>query len=290
MAKANSPLRYPGGKAVLTEFLAETIRTNEMVDCVYVEPFAGGAGAAINLLLSGSVEQIILNDADRNIYCFWRSILDQTEAFLERMAAVPLTVSEWCIQRDIYENPKGRSILDRGFAAFYLNRCNRSGILTNGGVIGGLDQSGKWKIDARFNKVELAQRIERISAYRDQISLYNLDAVEFLRNSVFSKRERSRYFIYLDPPYFDKGSCLYLNYYEPKDHANLAAFLRRTSGVKWLVTYDNVQEIRDIYDWCNIVEFSLKYSAHSARDGSEILIHQDGLHIPIETGFLRGVG
>jgi DNA adenine methylase len=280
MPEANSPLRYPGGKAVLTDFIAATIEANGIRECVYAEPYAGGAGAAINLLLSGKVERIILNDADRNIWAFWKSILDHTDDFLDLVNEAQLTVKEWILQREIYETPKGRSTLERGFAAFYLNRCNRSGILTNGGVIGGLNQEGKWKIDARFNRDGLTRRIERIAAFREQIEVANQDAVQFLRDHVLSKADRSRFFVYLDPPYFVKGSRLYLNYYQPSDHAVLANFLKRIEHVKWLVTYDNAPEIRKLYDWCSIVDFNLRYSAHSSKQGSEIVICEESLVLP----------
>jgi DNA adenine methylase len=286
MPEANSPLRYPGGKAVLSDFLASVIEANNLGDCIYVEPYAGGAGAAINLLLAGKVERIILNDADRNIWSFWKAILDHTETFLDRVDSTPITVGEWRRQRKIYENPRGHSIVERGFAAFFLNRCNRSGIIMNGGVIGGLDQTGKWKIDARFNRIELRRRIERIAAYRDNIQIANMDAVKFLKTYVLSVADRSRYFAYLDPPYYVKGSHLYLNYYEPTDHAVLARFLRRIRGLKWLVTYDAADEIRSLYEWCTIIDFNLLYSAHSSREGSEIVISPDGLAIP--SGTLRG--
>src|SRR5437762_1820821 len=116
------------------------------------------------------------------------------------------------------------------------------------------------------------RRIERIAAYREKIVIANMDAVAFLRRHVLPERDRSSFLVYLDPPYFVKGSRLYLNYYEPEDHATLAAFLRRICGIKWLVTYDNTPEIRRLYDWCNIVDFHLRYSAHSSREGSEIII------------------
>lgn len=280
MPEANSPLRYPGGKAILSDFLGETIRANGIENCIYAEPYAGGAGAAINLLLSGQVDRIILNDADRNVWAFWKAILDDTESFLERVASTPLTVAEWKRQRIIYETPQHRTILERGFAAFFLNRCNRSGILTNGGVIGGMAQSGKWKIDARFNRTELTRRIERLSAFRERIDLSNLDALDFLRTHILSRRTRSQFFVYLDPPYFVKGSRLYLNYYEPIDHAHLAQFLRRIKNVRWLVSYDNVDEISSLYHWCKNVPFQLRYSAHSPRQGSEIILCDEELILP----------
>jgi|JI10StandDraft_1071094.scaffolds.fasta_scaffold87703_3 DNA adenine methylase len=279
--ETNSPLRYPGGKAILTDFLGATIDANKIQDCTYVEPYAGGAGAAINLLLAGKVSRIVLNDADRSVWSFWHSVLNHTEAFVERIRNTPVSVKEWQRQRSIY-HARPRRIVELGFAAFYLNRCNRSGIMSTGGVIGGLDQTGKWKIDARYNPTELIRRIERLAALREKIRICRLDAIEFLRTDILQEKDRSRYFIYLDPPYYVKGSRLYLNYYEPKDHAALARFLRRIKHVNWLVTYDNTPEIRELYEWREITDFQLQYSAASAKQGSEIMIPSPGLSLPIE--------
>ena len=278
--ETNSPLRYPGGKAVLSDFLAATIEANGIEDCTYVEPYAGGAGAAINLLLAGKVARIVLNDADRSVWSFWHSILHHTDAFIELVKTTPVSVAEWKKQRAIY-HARPRRIVELGFAAFYLNRCNRSGIMTNGGVIGGLDQKGKWKIDARYNQVELIRRIERIAALRERIRVCQLDAIKFLRSDMLPEKDRSRYFIYLDPPYYVKGSRLYLNFYEPKDHAVLAQFLRRIKNVRWLVTYDNTPEIRKLYAWSKITDFQLHYSAASSKQGSEIMIPSPELELPI---------
>lgn len=284
--ETNSPLRYPGGKGALTDFLAATIEANGIKDCTYIEPYAGGAGAAINLLLAGKVARIVLNDADRSIWSFWHSILNYTEAFVERIRKTPVTVAEWKRQRAIY-HARPRRILDLGFAAFYLNRCNRSGIMTNGSVIGGLDQKGKWKIDARYYEEELIRRIERIAALRGQIRVSGLDAIDFLRSDLLPERDRSRYFIYLDPPYYDKGSRLYLNFYVPEDHAVLARFLRRIKNLHWLVTYDNTPEIRTLYAWSTITDFHLHYSAAVSKQGSEIMVPSPKLNLPIAELFAK---
>jgi DNA adenine methylase len=281
VSEANSPLRYPGGKAVLADFLGATIEANGIRECVYAEPYAGGAGAAINLLLEGKVERVILNDADRNVWAFWRAVLDRTNEFLAMVDKVPVTVDEWRRQREVYQSRRG-SILAKGFAAFFLNRCNRSGILTNGGVIGGLTQQGKWKIDARYNRIELRRRIERIAAYAENIVVTNLDALYFLKTHVISVPDRERFFVYLDPPYYVKGSELYLNYYEPKDHTALAKVLRKIRDVHWLVTYDNVPEIQRLYAWGKVEPFSLRYSAHTSRDGGELVISNHGLNVPVD--------
>ncbi|MBI2496772.1 MAG: DNA adenine methylase [Opitutae bacterium] len=282
MPEANSPLRYPGGKAVLSDFLGAAIEANGIYDCTYVEAYAGGAGAAINLLLAGKVTRIILNDADRCVWSFWRAILNRTQDFVQLIRDTPITVEEWRRQRAIYL-AQPRRIVELGFAAFYLNRCNRSGIMTNGGVIGGLEQTGEWKIDARYNRDELIARIERIAKLRDKIEVCQLDAITFLKKHVLTETDRSHFFVYLDPPYYVKGSRLYLNYYEHKDHMRLARFLRRIQNIYWLVTYDHNPEILKMYAWQKeITDFCLHYSAASSKDGSEIMIPSPGLHLPIE--------
>lgn len=283
MPEANSPLRYPGGKAVLSDFLASTVALNGIEDCVYCEPYAGGAGAAINLLLAGKVSRIVLNDADPSIWSFWTAILDHTEEFIRRVRNTEVTVKEWNRQRQIYLEQPNR-IVDLGFAAFFLNRCNRSGIMTNGGVIGGLDQQGKWKISARYNPTTLIGRIERIAALREQIRVHKLDAIDFLKREIVTQRNRDKYFIYLDPPYYVKGSRLYLNYYDPDDHTKLASYLRRLKRTHWLVTYDNAPQIRELYlsRGFDVHAFQLHYSAAVSKEGSEIMIASDGLELPID--------
>lgn len=279
--ESNSPLRYPGGKAILSEFLAATIDANAIKDCTYAEPYAGGAGAAINLLLAGKVARIVLNDADKSVWSFWYSVLHHTKELIELIQNTPVSVEEWKKQRLIYQQQKKRTV-ELGFAAFYLNRCNRSGIMTNGGVIGGLTQSGKWKINARYNQKELIRRINRIAEMREKIKICHQDAIEFLRLEVLKADDRSKYFIYLDPPYYVKGSRLYLNYYQPKDHAKLARFLKTIKNVRWLVTYDDTEAIRDLYSWADVEKFKLQYSAAAAKQGSEIVISSDGLIVPLE--------
>ena len=181
-----SPLRYPGGKTALAPLLAETMQVNEIEGGTYLEPFAGGSGLALSLLFSETVGNIHLNDLDRRIYSFWAAILNQSESFLERLDKVQVNVEEWQRHREVMRRWKTAKILDLGFATFFLNRCNRSGVF-NAGPIGGYDQTGNYKIDVRFNKKELRKKIERIALYRDRITIWNLDAIEFLKR-VFQKR------------------------------------------------------------------------------------------------------
>lgn len=269
--RVESPLRYPGGKGVLFERLRSVIYENSLQGGTYIEPFAGGAGAALKLLYKEHVDSIVINDYDYRIYAFWKSALEQRSRFAKKIAECEVTLDEWHKQRKIYLNPKSRSLLSVGFATFFLNRCNRSGILVNGGPIGGQEQTGKWKIDARFNKEELVERLVRLSENRHRIEVRNLDALSLLQkvdNGDFGKRT----FTYLDPPYFVKGEGLYLNAYKQEDHKQLANFMKSRFTKAWVMTYDNVPEIREMYSWALFQSFDLRYSAYESRKGSEVLI------------------
>lgn len=286
MAKNNSPLRYPGGKAVLTKFLADVVKLNGVQDGTYVEPFAGGAGAAINLLFAEHVSKIIINDADPCIYAFWKSILSQHKRFVQLICNTEVSVEEWHRQRDIYLSPNQHSLIKVGFSTFYLNRCNRSGILRNGGPIGGLDQTVNWKIDARFNKPELINRINAIHDYRDRIEVFNMDAIDFLKKKIACSPEANKTLVYLDPPYYAKGGKLYMNHYVHDDHAALAEFINRKNLFKWIMSYDNVPHINEIYGTNYRIEFNLNYSAHKTKIGSELIIYGDDLVLPHDLGNL----
>lgn len=280
MDHIHSPLRYPGGKGTMASCLADIILFNNVEMGAYYEPYAGGAGAALYLLYHGFVERLYLNDADYTIYAFWKSVLNNTDLLLNRIHDVELSVEEWLRQKLILKSPKGYSTFEVGFAAFFLNRCSRSGILSNSGPIGGYNQRGKWTIDVRFNKMNLIKRIKRIADYRKVISVTNQDALDFLKQKLPKGRNRNNIFVYLDPPYFKNGRTLYVNYYEESDHLMLSRYMKSQKILPWVMTYDNVQYIRDLYRDNRIYEFSLTYSVQEKKKGSEILIVPDSVRLP----------
>lgn len=284
MTSSNSPLRYPGGKSVISDFLADVIKYNNLQDGIYFEPYAGGAGAALNLLFGEHVEKIFLNDADFCVFSFWDAVLNNHFELINMIENAPITIEEWKIQRHIYRNFPNYTKIEVAFAAFYLNRCNRSGIMANGGPIGGLCQEGKWKINARFNKNELIRRIVKINCYKDRISVFNLDAIDFLKNKA-KKSFSKRIFVYLDPPYFAKGSALYLNYYKHEDHIKLSKYLKNESNYFWIMTYDDVPEIQQLYMNYKNIKFRLNYSASSKKKGNEICIVSNDLSFPCKSIF-----
>lgn len=272
-----SPLRYPGGKGKLADFMKLVFRENLLCDGHYVEPYAGGSSVALALLLNEYVTKITINDLDRSIYAFWHSIVNKTDEFCHMIENARLDMPTWQLQREIQKRKASSPLLELGFSTFYLNRTNRSGII-NGGVIGGLNQTGTWKIDARFNKDALVERIRRIADYKNRIQIFNLDACELLQK--VSKTMPERTLFYLDPPYYMKGQALYVNHYKKPDHALVAKRVRRFKKHRWIVSYDYTPEITQLYDGLRQQRYSIDYSAAKVGKGEEVMIFSDNLHIP----------
>lgn len=272
----NTPLRYPGGKGRLTQFVANIISLNGLTGGHYVEPYAGGAGIAISLLYLEYVSRVHLNDLNRSVHAFWASVLDNPEELCRLIKDTPVTMDEWRRQRAIQE-AEAPSQLDLGFSTFFLNRTNRSGII-RGGVIGGKEQDGNWKLDARYNKDDLIRRIQKIARFRSRIHLYNLDAADLIENVLPSIPQQA--LVYLDPPYYVKGKGLYESHYGHDDHARIAELVRTKIRQKWIVSYDDVQEIKEIYAGLRQETFGLHYSAGTRYKGSEVFVYCDGLKTP----------
>lgn len=272
-----SPLRYPGGKGLLYSRLRQVIRDNGLTSSTYVEPYAGGAGAALGLLISGQVARVVINDLDPAVYAFWRAVVEQSRKFSRMVKTVELSVAEWEKQRKIYDNARRDNYLKLGFATFYLNRTNRSGVL-NGGPIGGKDQTGNYKIDARFNRDTLLERIRLIELHAQRIVVTNDDG----RDVIKKYASDAGAFIYADPPYFEKAGSLYMNAFQQEDHQRLAACLNRVKKARWVLTYDNVPQVCDLYSARRRRLFSLNYSAHRVAQAQEVMVFSDSLVIPSE--------
>jgi len=276
-----SPLRYPGGKGKLARFVAELIRVNGLEDGLYVEPYAGGAAVAWELLLTGRVRRVHVNDLSRPIYAFWRSVLDQTDELARLVADTPLDLDTWARMKQTFAHPDDADDLSLGYAMFYLNRTNRSGIL-NGGPIGGRAQSGIWNMDARYNRTELVARIERIAQARRRITLTHMDATALLKEHALEWTPKT--LVYLDPPYFNKGPELYYNFYKHGDHAGVATAVRALRAVPWIVSYDDVAPIHTLYANESWLQYQIGYSARNRTKGREAMFFSAGLHIPMVAG------
>lgn len=276
MPSTNTPLRYPGGKSRLYRFVSELLTRNSLTSCTYVEPFAGGAGLAMSLLLRGNVSRAVINDLDFTVYAFWRCVLDRTQDLVDAIQTVPVTIAEWERQREIQQHPDHYSILEVALSTLFLNRTNRSGIL-KGGVIGGKKQAGAYSLSCRFNKTTLVSKTRRIAALRDRISLYNLDVREFIPQVTNGMNRHT--LVYLDPPYIAKGCDLYCNYFTKHDHRDLGNLVK-SLAIPWILTYDAEPLVYDIYGGFRISEVTLSYTAGSRRLGRELIVYSSDLQPP----------
>ena len=251
-------------------------RLNRLGDRAIAEPFAGGAGASLTLLYLEEVHRIYINDADPAICDFWWTMVNRPKPFLEILSRTRVSIAEWRRQRGVYRTKGPVSRVRRAFSVFYLNRCNRSGIIMDGGPIGGVRQGGKWKLDARFNKAELRGRCEKVAEYRERISVSSYDGLHFIRTV-----DPESTFFFLDPPYFEKGPTLYLNALDEHYHAALATRLKAMCDAAWVLTYDDCPEVHRMYrPWAAIRPFSLCYSAAKRRIGNEVLITPKWMRLP----------
>lgn len=270
-----SPLRYPGGKTRLAQFLARAVDRNfgQTDKVVLVEPYAGGAGASLALLTAGKVDKIIINDLDKAIYAFWKVAISDTEYLIRKIGRTRINMKEWHKQRAIYLNPMS-SEKQLAFATLFLNRTNRSGLI-DGRPIGGLAQSGEWKIGARFTKATIVNRLRNIKKLRRKIVVSNHDGIALLAR-LEKHKTKSSYLIFLDPPYYEQGSSLYLNHYDSSDHKALAEHLK-TSSLQWVMTYDEVPYIRNLYSAMYKRRFTINHSAQLHKVGQEIVIFGKGI-------------
>lgn len=268
-----SPLRYPGGKGKLAPTLKQLIRSNKLLDRIYVEPFAGGAGVALALLMHGYVKSVIINDLNPPIYAFWRSILHKNEDFCDLIRSIEVTPAEWAKQKSIMHS-ESASELELGFAAFFLNRTNHSGVL-NGGMIGGKRQDSAFKIDARFNRGELEKRVARIGRYANRIEVKNYDAIDMIKDLQASNAPQD-YFVYADPPYVDKGPDLYYSFFKEQDHRDLANEISLLpQDMAWTVSYDESPLVFELYESFRRANYNLSYSVRNGGNGREVMFFSD---------------
>ena len=272
-----SPLRYPGGKGKLSKFMVSIVRANGLSDGRYIEPYAGGAGIAWELLITGVVRRVLINDISPHLFSFWTSVLNHTDDLCQRIREAPLSVDEWDRQKEIFRRPDDVSTIELGFSCFYLNRTNRSGIL-NAGLIGGRNQAGKWRIDARFNRENLIHRIMKIAECAGRIEVSCADAVDFLREKSGGLGKND--LIYVDPPYFEKGRMLYYDAYRPDDHTAMAELLAELKGLSWVVSYDDVDAIRSLYAFAPRLHYRIGYSARNRTRGREVMFFSKSMSVP----------
>lgn len=269
-----SPLRYPGGKDKTYNYVKHLINVNNLT--TYIEPFCGGAAVAIRLLLNGDVKRIIINDFDIAIYSLWYAIIYDSESLVKLIEQTPVTMEQWHIQKEIQKNKDYANKLELAFSTLFLNRTNRSGII-KAGVIGGKNQDGNYKMDCRFNKVDLIKKIRAIAEYKNKISIYNLDAEKFIEKVIPKTRKSLTFF---DPPYYVKGKHLYTNFYNHSDHVSLAKTIKKYMKNRyWILTYDIAEQIETLYNTSRYEKYYLNYSIAKPTKGQEFLFFSKKINI-----------
>lgn len=269
-----SPLRYPGGKSSIKDMVSNIIIDNNLSKGIYAEPYAGGCGLALAMLMDGHMDELYLNDIDRSIYAFWHTVLNSHQELIEKIEQTEVTMDEWYRQREIQKEKETVDLLTLAYSTLFLNRTNRSGIIVKAGVIGGKEQKGAYKLDCRFTKQTTIKKILAISKLSERIHFSNLDAIEFMKKIDSSLEGKS--FFCIDPPYFDKGSELYTNSYDYDDHQAVSEVILDLNS-PWILTYDDKLEIRNLYSTKVQKMFYLNYSAARKRVATELLIKSDSI-------------
>lgn len=272
-----NPLRYPGAKSKLVPYIQKLIETENLIDCTFYEPYAGSAAVSFALLENRTISKAIVNELDPLVYCFWVSVMEQPEALIQLIRNTDITLDNWntfSLYRD-NEFIRTKSTLEIGLAGLFLNRTSFSGIL-KAGPLGGLEQKSQYKIDCRFNKRKIVQSIESLSKFHDNVEIYNMDALDFLKEKTKYKRN-NRTFVYIDPPYYEKGPSLYRYYYEDEMHKSLAKFIK-TKSYPWLISYDDSPHIKKLYKKSRQQHIYLDYSVNTHAKGKELLL--SNLEIP----------
>jgi DNA adenine methylase len=249
MKKLISPLRYPGSKRRLAGFIQQAIELNELAPQLYVEPFAGGASIALQLLANELVDQVILIDRDPLIAHFWHTLFFDTQWLVNQIKTIPISLEKW----DSFRAQQPKSRREYAIKCLFLNRTSFSGILENGaGPLGGRKQESKYPIDCRFPRVELVNRVEKIASFREHIAgVWALSWQEGLEKiSKLQKKKqlpKEQTFFYLDPPFFQKAERLYRFTFEDNDHKTLRDTLVAMKDF-WILSYDSVDHVQRLYD------------------------------------------
>jgi DNA adenine methylase len=243
-----SPLRYPGSKRRIAKYVSQALELNGLKPSLYVEPFLGGGSVALQLLQDQSVKQVLLMDIDPWIASFWKTVFFHTEWLIEQIESTDVTLDQWMAIRK--SNPK--TIYEKAWAGFFLNRTSFSGILeSKAGPLGGKEQSSENKIDCRFPRATLIERIQRIAAYKEKVFAiwcvsWDVGITRMHEKQTLGILPKEDLFFYFDPPFFEKANKLYRYYFEDNDHKRLRNFLLKLED-KWLLSYDSADQVFSLY-------------------------------------------
>lgn len=245
LKKRLSPLRYPGGKNRLIDYISTLMRPGKCD--TLISPFLGGGSVELSLLESGVVKKLVLNDLDYGIASLWWSMLNLPDALISRIESFkPTHKAYFEAQQMIKSDYRHLDMLDAAWITLLVNRLAYSGI-AKANPLGGKNGDIK-SLTSRWNPRTLISRINAINAMADKIEIHCEDAVSFIENHFWNDNAT----LFIDPPYYEKGQALYNLFFTERDHINLAWTLQTihdsfpSSDV--IVTYDFHDFIDGIYN------------------------------------------
>lgn len=246
--------RYPGGKSRIVKEIRKRMESRGFLSGdSFHDVFVGGGSVLLHVAGWFPRSPLFANDIDPWINSFWEVVVgpkSQFNEFLEKLRITP-TVDSFVLLRN--SAPDNR--LDRAFRAVFFNRTTFSGMFTSG-PIGGYNQTGRWKIDCRYNhKAMVSAMLYMREKLRldERLHVTGIDAVSYVSGVDDG-------FMYLDPPYMGQGKALYR---EAVDHHSLAQILRNKK--KWLLTYDDCDDVRMAYGYADIEEIPMRYSIRGKK-------------------------
>jgi DNA adenine methylase len=266
MPLAITPLRYPGGKSKALDQILPLmpIQMDE-----FREPFAGGGSVflAVKKLFGSRIQKYWINDLNRDLYCFWKYLKEDSSTLVDQVCAFKTAYADGRkLHAFLKDEANMRSEVDRAVRFFIMNRITFSGVADSGGY-------SQQAFDKRFTDSSV-ERIERAAAYLPNVEITNLDYAEVIRQA------GSNVFIFLDPPYFSAAhSKLYGvkgDLHTSFDHERFADEMRKCRH-RWLITYDDSDTIRSLFQFAEIVEWNLQYGMNNykratAAKGRELFI------------------
>ena len=271
MKPSVTPLRYPGGKTWLLDYVKAFARFHKLSSTTIVEPYGGSASISVGLIRSQLVTDATVCERDPLIVAFWNVAIHRNEELIEYLSSLEINMETWYGLRRYLDLEKTnlQNELEAAGAFLFFNRTNYSGII-KGGPLGGKKQLSKYKLNCRFNKGRIADKIRSLKALEDKLKIIQIDGLEYMKNHALQSPDNV--FFYVDPPYYGAGKDLYRFYFTDFDHQQLSAFLTGTE-IPWLLSYDDAEFIRNLYQKkSNLPVYTDYQSGHLRRGVKELLI------------------
>ena len=268
----SSFFRYPGGKAKLCgRILHHLSRLMDDSITQYRELFFGGGSVGIKYVQKKECpKQIWLNDKDVGIACLWTSVIRYPDSLKKLVLAYKPTVdSFYQLKNDLLNTTSvpdtEEEVAQVGFNKLALHQITYSGLgLKSGGPLGGVAQLSKYKVDCRWSPAYICKKINTVHKVFSNKEVIHEACTSYDFEKIITDTSMKA-LLYLDPPYFVKGSQLYHESFTHQDHTRLCENLKNTQH-KWLLSYDACEEIKEMYSWATIEEVEVNYSITASKD------------------------